>query len=376
MTLKHIATISEIPAQEWDALVGPSAFGSHGWLATVEATLRAPGRPLYITAGDSAGLAGAIPCRVVDSGPHFGFDGVIFNRLAPLAAWLGMSTMPALECGTDAGLAKPVYVRHGIPIAEEEAILHLLVGEAERIAGERNWTLAFRNVAEDELALANVFQERGYLRTREAPTTCLELPWSSFSEYRAHLKKTHPRMYKNVSRERNLAKRNGMQIVLAEDPASYGSQLQLLMELHYMRVGRRPFPFKPGFFEKLKSEMGERADVAVAVIQGEAVGVALRLKSGDVLHVPMVGIDPVRGRAAAAYFNLVYNDSIDYAIRAGFRRLVLGRTNYGLKIRRGCRLLTVNMYVAPRSGYQRRVLACFLPVRSRLMDHKHAVRSK
>jgi hypothetical protein len=122
-----------------------------------------------------------------------------------------------------------------------------------------------------------------------------------------------------------------------DEPARLGERPHRLMNSHYFRLNRMPFPFRSEFFERLKSRLDGRAVVYVARIEEELIGVTVALVDDDAVYLPMIGVDPDRGRASAAYFNLAYNRPIRDSLAAGHRRMYFGRLFHGLKARRGCR---------------------------------------
>ena len=91
-----------------------------------------------------------------------------------------------------------------------------------------------------------------------------------------------------------------------EEPAHFRERLHHLMNSHYVRLNRRPFPFRPELFDRLKSRLGGRAVIYVARLEEELIGVSVALRDDNAAYLPMIGVDPDRGRASAAYFNLGY----------------------------------------------------------------------
>jgi predicted N-acyltransferase len=232
----------------------------------------------------------------------------------------------------------------------------------------------FRGVAETEALIADVLAKRGYLRSREAPVACLELDpgWSCFGDFRRHLKKAHPQTAKSLSREINLARRGGLVIEQLDEPAHLREQLHGLMNSHYVRLNRRPFPFRPEFFERLKSRLEGRAVIYVARLEQELIGVLVALRDDDAVYLPMIGVDPQRSRASAAYFNLGYNRPIQDSLTAGHHRVYFGKLLYGMKARRGCRRLEMDLYFRGRNTIQERLLRPLFDFRSRRIDSMSA----
>jgi predicted N-acyltransferase len=370
-----VESLADVEPSEWNRLAGRRVLASYGWLRTIEETRTSPILSRYILARNGSGLVGAIVCQIQESASEaFDLDDVLFGRLAKATRRMGLSALPALVCGSWVGGGESVLVRGGTPAGERQRLVVELVQAVERMARGSGWGVCFRGVAETESSIAEVLVKRGYLRSRELPVACLELDsgWSCFSDFRRHLKKTHPKTAKSLAREINLARRGGLVIEQLDKPAHLREHLHGLMNSHYFRLNQKPFPFRSEFFEQLKSRLDGRAVIYVARIEEELIGVTVTLWDDDAVYVPMIGVDPDRGRASAAYFNLAYNRPIQDSLAAGHRRMYFGRLLYGLKARRGCRRLDMDLYFRGRNTIQERLLRPLFVLRSMRIDSMSA----
>ena len=362
--IEQFDSIACIPRAEWDCLAGSDATASHGWWLAVENGLRTPVRRMYLTARDTEGLAGAMVCRIDEHpGTWSSLDAVLFGRLAGFARRIGISAMPALVCGLDSGTSGPVLLRPALSEAAARGVAADLIDRAGSLASSRSWTVCFRSVAPSSAA-AGLFRDRGYLAAVEMPVACLELKWNAFDDYRQYMRRVRPNLAKEIRWERNRGRRRGLAIEPVQDLAGCRDEVFGVMNAHFLRVGRTPFPFKPGFFESLKSFLGERMTLLAARAGGELLGVLLMVRSGECAHLPMIGVDRARGRAAAVYFNLGYNHPIEAAITAGCKRLYFGRSLSNIKRRRGCEMIERLMYLKAPGVMWNRALAALLPLRT------------
>jgi len=369
--IEEVESLTEVEASEWDRMAGRSVLASYAWLRTLEETCASPAPSRYILARSAAGLVGAVVCQVQGpAGDGFNLDDLLFGRFARAARCLRLSALPALVCGTRIGVGEPVLVRGDTPPGERECLTADLVQAVEQTARAGGWTVCFRGVAEARSAIVEVLAKRGYLRTREFPTACLELDpgWRSWADYRRHLRKTHPNTAKNLSSELSLGRRGGLVIEQLDEPARYRERLHRLMDSHYFRLNRKPFPFRPDFFEQLKTRLGGRAVIYVARLEEELIGVLVTLRDDDAVYLPMIGIDRDRGRASAAYFNLFFNRPIQDSLAAGHRRMFFGKLLYDMKARRGCVRLDMDLYLRGRSAIHERVLRPLFVYRSGKID--------
>jgi predicted N-acyltransferase len=214
--------------------------------------------------------------------------------------------------------------------------------------------------------IVKLLANRGYIRGSELPTACLELDpgWHSFADFRRHLKKSHPQTAKHINGELNRAKRAGLVIERLDEPAPYRERLHRLVDAHYVRLNRQPFPFRAEFFDQLKARLGERAVIYVARIGAELVGVQMELRGGDEVILPMIGINHDSGRAGAAYSNIGYNRPIEDSTAAGHRRIYFGKMVYDVKARRGCCCVETDFYLRAWSGFQEQALRALCVLRS------------
>ena len=363
ISIHQVESISEVDASEWDRLAGQNVSASYGWLKTVEESYADPKPCRYIMVRGPDGLLAAATGSVEEKTDGvIGLDDVFFGRCAKFAQHLGLSMLPSLVCGTRTGTAGPILLRSDIPIPERGRLIHELVQAVEQMARAKDWSVCFREVSRTSPWVMEVLDQRGYLRSPELPWAYLDIHGSSFPEFRRHLSMQHPSTAKNMLTDINRGRRHGVVIEQVEEPARYGDSLHRLMNAHYVRLNRKPFPFGPSFFERLKLNLGGKALIYVARIGDELVGVLAGLKSDCASYISMIGVDHKRGRAGAVYFNLCYNRPIQDAIAAGDRRMYYGKLLYQLKAKRGCKALDGNLYFRtwnrPRAQALRLLSAC------------------
>jgi len=372
LAVRVLNTIEEVERAAWDGLAGHHVGTMHGWLAITEKSSILPRQHFYLIGEDERGLAGGISCVMEDTEHWLSLDRILFGEVDVVMKAIGASTMPALVCGPDMGAGEAVLVRADADREEQRRIATSLVRAAEELARERGWSLCFRNVRISGSVTAEVLQDLRFPRTAEIPTTQLDLPAGGFRDYRLALRRVHPSTERNISAEINKGKRWGLEIRQVEHPGELRMELHQVMERHYQRLNRRPFPYGPEFFQELEDRLPGSAWVYGARLEGELIGAQIVLTHGGTAHLPMIGFDPVKGREASLYFNLCYNVPIAWCAESGYRSLCLGRTNYGVKVRQGCRLEGLDIYVRPHSWMSRRVCELLLPVRARMLERRVA----
>jgi predicted N-acyltransferase len=347
ISVERIDSIASIDRSEWDRLAGDNVLASWGWLRTVEETHLYPRHLAYFVARGSEGLLAAAPCSFEDATPaRLGIDLVVFGRFAKYVRSLGISTLPALICGTSSGLADHVLIPRDRPPQERSALLRQMIDAIEETAAREQSTLCFRNVVEsDDGDIAQTLRARGYLRATEMPSTFLDVEWNSFPEYVRHLKRSHPSTAKNVSRELKRASRAGITFRELPDPAALQDRLHAILDRHNRRLNGEPFPYRADFLSTLKRNLGERSVFFLAAKDAEPLGIVVGARSAVALYLVMVGFDETKGRDGFLYFNNSYNEPIRYAIDRGLRRVYSGKLVYEVKTRRGFQLLGLGMYL-------------------------------
>ena len=346
-----LESIAEIDPREWDELAREDVLASHAWLRLIEETSLTTLRCRCLMAREGSKLQAAIFFwRQHRHDNTLSLDKLFFGRLAKWAGLIGLTVFPLFVGGEVVGWRRTILFRNDLSADDRRRLLAQMLPFLETAARSVDHTLCFRGILSNEAELTEVFSTRDYLCTPELPVCCLEIEWDSFAGYLLALKSQHPRTERNIRYEINQFRRSGITIERLEDPAGVCGRLHEVVDSHHRRLNGRPFPYRPEFFEQLKSRLGDKAIIYAAVTGERIVGVLVMLCSDEEASLPIVGIDPEYFRKDALYFNLVFNRPIRDAIEAGLRRVYYGRLVYDVKLWRGCRLVDSNIYLMPRCG--------------------------
>jgi len=348
-----VDTIAHVDPDEWDELAKRNITASHAWLRLVEETSLYPRQCRCLLAREGSRLQSAIFLwEYKRSDIQNTVDYVLFGRLARTARLFGLTVLPAFVGGEAAGHRQTILFRGDLSGTDRRRLLSRMLCFLENTAPTKDRTLCFRGVPVDDADLRAVFSSRRYLCSPELPVCCLDIRWKSFAEYLQALRKQHPQTAKCIRSEIKRLRRVGISIQRLDEPAAVCGRLHALADSHYRRLNGKPFPFRSGFFEEIKSRLGDRAIISTAVRDGLIIGVQVRLSSDGHATVPIIGIDPEHVRKDAIYFNLLYNHSISDAIEEGLLQLRFGTHVYDTKIRRGCQLSEANLYLRPGNGFR------------------------
>ena len=348
-TISIFDSISEIDKQQWDMLLFDSVFASYGWLKTAEVTYRGDIRPKYIVVKEADNFKAAAVCyvfgksRIVED-----FDELLFGRLKPVAARLGISTMPALVCWPLLSHGEHLMLAKGLDSAEKTTVMRLLLDSVEGEATKHNLPVAFVNVMDSEPALIKMLHRRGYNKSVHIPLTYIDVGWSSFDEYLTYLGKLSSNSRKTVKREINRNRREGTVIERLRDCDECEERLHQLLDMNSYKYNGRPFNFSKGFFRESRHNLGDHVAFYVSWKRGVLTGVSVVFKRNRMIHLPMIGVDHDETGDDYTYFYLGFYKPMMDAVLDGTKRFYAGRGLYKTKARRGFQ--TANLYIYYRAS--------------------------
>jgi len=202
-------------------------------------------------------------------------------------------------------------------------------------------------VPDEAHELVACLRARGFHRVAQRPTTVLDLRQTrTWSQYLARLPK--PRRTA-VAHERNAfpadarvtvvplpelddGTRDGVADVLAAHDTAKGQQMTAA------RMTRT--------LCDLTEVFADRVEAMVCILGGRVAGAVIRLVDEADLAVKMYGADPkLLPREVFPYFNLCFYETIERAGGCGVDTVHYGPTTYAAKLRRGCRLRPLTVWV-------------------------------
>ena len=352
--IEVLTSVSDVDPEEWERLAGGRTLASRNWLRFfAESSLLAQETPCFV-ARDADGVVAAAPCFVQGSTrAGVGVNGHVFGRFAPAFEMFPASLVPALVCGPTMGLRPPVLVRRGLTGPARGRWVREVVEAMVEEARHNGWAMCFRNVLDTDAELVAALRDLGLAEGVELPSTVLELPFDSFSDYRRWLRRRHPATAKNVGSQINRAVRAGVRFEERQDPGSREAELQELADRHYRRLNNdKALPFRTGFLGRLSRRLGDACAISVAWHGERPIGVGVIVQDAEERSLLIVGIDRPQVPRAYTYFNLNYNEPIKHAIEAGQKRVFGGKMVYDVKLHRGFELVPARLFVRGRSPLQ------------------------
>ena len=330
-------------------LLFDSVFTSYGWLKTAEATYRGDIRPKYVVVKEADNFKAAAVCyvfgksRIVED-----LDELVFGRLKPVAARLGISAMPAFVCWPLLGYGEHLMVAKSVDSGEKTTVMRLLLECMENEASKHNLPVAFVNVMDGESALIGMLHRRGYNKSVHIPLTYIDVGWSSFDEYLTYLGNLSNNSRKTVRREINRNRRRGTVVERLRDCDECEERLYQLLDMNSYKHNARPFSFSKSFFREIRRNLGDDVVFYVSWKKGVLTGVSVVFKRNKMIHLPMIGVDHDETGDDYTFFYLGFYKPMMDAVLDGTKRFYAGRGLYKTKARRGFQ--TANLYIYYRAS--------------------------
>lgn len=343
--LTHHDSAASVDRRAWDSLCGHTGFSRSGWLRAVESFAAAPARPHLLTAGFEGAICGGMILRF-DNDPHAA-DGITRRllggnrRLRSLWRQVGG---PALVAGAPHGYGGELLLREDLDDGHRRRVADLLFDGAENLSRELRASLWFSGVREADTTLINSLGTRGYPHGRYLPLAEVDIEWESFEEYLQWQRRRSPRLARKIRRERERCREAGVTLVEPEDLSGFGPVFHDLCSRTLTKYGESDFPFRPEFFDAVRSELGAAYLVCAAMRHGQIIGFSSLIRDGDTAWADSYGLDYGKADGTFTYFDLTHYWPIEKAIELGLKRVVFGRGQYDAKLRRGCRLSDTYIY--------------------------------
>lgn len=127
-------------------------------------------------------------------------DDMLLGRLAPVAARVGVSFLPALVCGPAQGYGWHIGVDPDLDERSRGESRREVLDAIESEADRRGLSLSFAQVLDEEVELRGLPAKRGRLTSRNVPVARLDVRWRSMEEYFAQMPRRRRRTIRRESR--------------------------------------------------------------------------------------------------------------------------------------------------------------------------------
>lgn len=356
ITIHHHDSISAVEEDEWERLVHQSGFTSYAWLQTTSGFCAEPIQLQLLLAYVEDVLQGAMIVETVrEPGKQNGIARAVLGGNRLILGAFGNHFVPNLAVGTPHGYGGHLLFAGHSDAELRAKVAHNLIAAAEELSRTLRTPLWFMGVLAADEQLLTILRQKGYLSARYLPLAELPIQWETFDEYLGWQKSRSRGVSKDIRRERNRCRAAG---VTFEEPSNISKLDDVLIELAnqpYQKHGNVRFPYERGFFTSLKAQLGSSFMICTACKDGKTIGFVTMLSDGESAWADSYGLDYRQPDSAFVYFNLVYHWPVQKAIEQGLRRIVLGRGQYELKLRRGCILTDTYLLYNPSHRIARKL---------------------
>ncbi len=313
MEIATLPSLLEIPATEWDCLLGPdhNPFLCHAFLAGLEQHGCVGERwgwlPHHVVVREQGRLLGAVPLyRKYNSYGELVFDWAWADAYQRAGERYYPKLVAAVPYSPVTGprlLLHPTADRPGV----EAALLAAVAEEAQRLAvSSVHWL--FPDAADQQHLLA-----AGHLPRHDCQFHWHNRGYRDFDDF---LDTFTAEKRKKIKRERRRVGEQGVELELLS-----GQQVDEGLWHTWHRFYQDTFDRRGGyptltapFFRQLGEQLQERVLLVVARQQGKPVAAALSLRSADTLYGRHWGC---LGEFHSLHFEACYYAGIDYCISAG-----------------------------------------------------------
>lgn len=311
-------------------------FFTYEWFETLEASKTFKIVPRYFVVYEDGKAVAFAPCFIEYESQYSTLEEQTpwIRRLTKIGNKLGFSLAPPIVCHPPSSHHSRVLFQKGY---KRKEILDLLCSRIEeRCKKDRVLFSAFPFVSEFDAFLMAGLADCGYTKIPSADMAYLDIKWSSFEEYLAHLSYGKR---KTIRREIRQNSKHGITVVQQDDfYALSGVISDQYSNLFMQHMGRRS-NLNPAFFEAVSEHAKGKTRLFVARKNDRVIGFALCLEHKSVMDAYIVGLD-YEGleKTDFTYFNTYYYAPIRTAIEEGFKRIHFRSGSLGAKISRGCGL--------------------------------------
>jgi len=318
LQLRVLERISEIPARDWNALVGSYPFLQHEFLSALEHTGCASARtgwtPSHLALFDARGLAAAAPLyRKEHSWGEFVFD----FAWARAAEQRGLSYYPKLVCAIPftPATGPRLLTRPDLPAAP----LHRTLLEWMQAEADSGQVSSVHGLFLDEAAYQSA-REAGWLLRRDCHFQWHNAGYRDFEDFLQHFSADKR---KKARRERRRVAEQGIEFDTLHGDELDEATLERVHSFHamtFLRHGHTPY-LNRACFSAIAHNLGRRFLVKLARRGCRAIAAAVFLRSDDTLYGRYWGAED---DYHSLHFEACYYQGIDYCIEQGLSRFEPG----------------------------------------------------
>ncbi len=307
---------------------------SYGWINSVEDLFCDRVHPRHIVIYNNDKIDLIVPCYIQYDDLYKTTEDCFFGRYKPLARKLGISLTPSLISYS------PFSFHSGLLTAQDEidaALFDLIEKSMDDLCNEeRIYLSGFPYLSNKYSFLMDHLQQMGYTKAFISAKAYLDIQWRSFDEYLLYLKASSINMFKNAKKEINRFKKSDVEVEVIDDFSSFSHKMLRIYNDLYCRYNKQNSCLTPQFFEVLAKEKLTRA--IIAHLNSRLIGFSLIIEKGALWDLKFSAHDVSEQQRTHSYFNLMFYQPIEIAIKEGIKRITFGAGSLGAKLKRGCKI--------------------------------------
>ncbi len=348
MEVKIYNSITEIPEQKWDEIVGRNRIiCTHRFLEAIEKSNINDCIYFYPVIYEKDKIVAHACVYSITTDLDVLATGITKKIILLVRiVWKNFLKIKFVECGTPIALGNTISFSDKI---DKGNALDLIANSMEKIAKENGiGIILIRDFYDNEITFFDRLIIKKYKRVFNLPNTLLKVHWKSFNEYIGELR-SH---YRNEIRKNiEIAKSKKLVIEVQTNFSDLSERLQILWKNVYdnAKEYRREILTKE-FFINLSTYLKGEAKVILIKKEMDIIGFALLLSDTDILKFMYTGLDYNFNKECAVYFNSIYQ-VINQAISEKKIEIDVGMSTYLPKINVGADMVNLFMYIKHINKY-------------------------
>ena len=357
--IEYVASVTDIPKEEWDALAPPDdPLWRWSYFRVMESSGIGPDGFEYIVFRRDRRIAAILPAFWFDAYPlSLGLNGKLEKAVAVLRGLVpAFLRLPVYFCGHPMGEGRILRARDDSFSIDQQVL---------EMVQERAWArglrwIIFKDFSEPAIpTLFPALKSSTFFDVPGLPDARLKLTSPSFDDY---VRQTKSNARKNIrKRLRKFAKFSNLRIEILDTPEDIFADIMPLYRRLMAQAKLELERLTPAYFASLSAARDIDKKFIVCFDGDRLIGFILCLFAGEGAVCFRGGFDYQMSRESGCYFVLQY-ECIRLAISAGCREMSFCQTTYLPKLALGCHLAPFKNIVTHRNGFVRPIVRHLLPI--------------
>ncbi|MCF8024012.1 MAG: GNAT family N-acetyltransferase [Desulfobacteraceae bacterium] len=351
-----------------------NCFSDPAWLAAFEAHAGLDMEPCHHVAQSRSGPAAFMPAYIEKQSMCGTLRDRLLGRFSKAPVFRRWGRENALVCASPWGFYSGIESNRDCPEDVYQAVIHQMAGTA---CQKKLGLTGFIFVPESRRRLRACLYENGYRKVPVCPTAILDLKWNDFDQYLASL--AGAKIRNVIRRERKKFKSLSFQWYDGSClETRFGGRplhsvlTRLYNNTHYKHHGQ-PSLLSDSFLKQLWKTDHENLRLCIAAKEDTIMSFVILRVYNSVAHAFMIGRDYSINDDFFSYFNMACYEPVIKGIEEKWRAIHFRPGIYYAKLKRGCRLENLYLYVKGHNPAARGFLKACLPAAEKYYRRKYAM---